>query len=215
MSRTLLFTLVAFLLLSGTAAPAQELGRAQALRALTKADPELRREAASRLGTVGTMADVSLLVAALRDEDEEVRERAEQAMWGIWGRSGDKKIDSLYETGLAQMNAGDFEQSIATFSRIIRLKPDFAEAWNKRATVYFLVGDLRKSLADCDQVLKRNPYHFGALAGYVQIYARLEYYDRALEYSRRALAVNPNMDGVRHNMELLEHLLEQRRKQMI
>ena len=78
-----------------------------------------------------------------------------------------------------------------------------------------IVGELRKSLADCDEVIKRNPYHFGALAGYAQIYYRLENYDRALEYSRRALAVNPNMENVRQNMLLLERLLEERRKQMI
>ena len=63
--------------------------------------------------------------------------------------------------------------------------------------------------------MKRNPYHFGALAGYVQIYVRLKYYDRALEYSRRALKVNPNMDGVRRNIDLIERLLEQRRRQTI
>ena len=57
------------------------------------------------------------------------------------------------------MGAGDLRQSIATFTRIIELKPDFAEGWNKRATLYFLVGDFRKSLADCDEVIKRNPYH--------------------------------------------------------
>jgi len=63
--------------------------------------------------------------------------------------------------------------------------------------------------------MKRNPYHFGALAGYAQNYFRLVYYDRALEYSRRALEINPNLDGVRRNIGLIEHLLEQRRKQMI
>ena len=113
------------------------------------------------------------------------------------------------------MNAGDFGHSIGTFTRIIKLKPDFAEGWNKRATLYFLVDDLRKSLADCGEVMKRNPYHFGALAGYAQIYFRLGYYDRALEYSQRALKVNPNMDGVRRNIDLIERALEQRRRQMI
>jgi len=97
----------------------------------------------------------------------------------------------------------------------VKRKPDFAEGWNKRATLYFLAGELRKSLADCDEVMKRNPYHFGALSGYALIYIRLEYYDRALEYSRRALEVNPNMDAVRRNVELLERLLEQRRNRMI
>ncbi|TMG89489.1 MAG: tetratricopeptide repeat protein [Betaproteobacteria bacterium] len=114
-----------------------------------------------------------------------------------------------------QPEGGCVQQAIVTFTRIIELKPDFAEGWNKRATSYFLVGDLHKSLADCDEVMKRNPYHFGALSGYALIYTRLEYYDRALDYSRRALEVNPNLDGVRQNIDLLEGLVAQRRKQMI
>ena len=207
--------LSAILLLCGTAAQAQGLTREQAAQALSDPDTQSRRDAASRLGEIGTMADATLLVKSLRDADEDVRDRAEEAMWRIWARSGDQEVDRLYQVGIQQMSAGDLQQSIATFSRIIKLKPEFAEGWNKRATLYFLVGDYRKSLADCDEVMKRNPYHFGALAGYAQIYVRLEYYDRALEYSQRALKVNPNMDGVRRNVDLIEQLLEQRRRKMI
>ena len=206
--------LVSILLLSVTAAQAQGLSREQAAQALSKADTQMRRDAVTRLGEVGTMADATLLVKALRDADGDVRDGAEQALWRIWARSDDQEVDRLYQTGVEQMSAGDLRQSIATFTRIIELKPDFAEGWNKRATLYFLVGDLRKSLADCDEVMKRNPYHFGALAGYAQIYVRLEYYDRALEYSRRALLVNPNMEGVRRNIELIERLLDRRRRRM-
>jgi len=215
MLRALSSALLPIFLLLGAAAQAQELSREQAEQSLSAADAQARRDAAARLGEVGTMADATMLVVSLRDVDEEVRARAEQAMWSIWARSGNKDVDRLYETGVQQMSAGDLQESIATFTRIIRLKPDFAEGWNKRATLYFLVGDLRKSLADCDEVMKRNPQHFGALAGYAQIYFRLEYYDRALDYSRRALAINPNLEGVRRNMELIEHVLEQRRRQMI
>lgn len=211
----LLAALVSILLLSFTAAQAQSFSREQAVQSLSQVDAQTRRDAASRLGEVGSMADVTLLVKALRDPDEDTRNQAEQALWRIWARSGDPEVDRLYQTGIEQMNAGDLQQSIATFTRIIELKPDFAEGWNKRATLYFLAGELRKSLADCDEVMKRNPYHFGALSGYALIYIQLEYYDRALEYSRRALEVNPNMDGVRRNVELLERLLEQRRKRMI
>ena len=207
--------LVSILLLTGTAAQSQALSREQAVQSLSHADAQTRRDAASRLGEVGSMADVTLLVKALRDPDGDTRDQVEQALWRIWARSGDPEVDRLYEAGIEQMNAGDLQQSIVTFTRIIELKPDFAEGWNKRATLYFLVGDLRKSLVDCDEVMKRNPYHFGALAGYALIYIRLEYYDRALEYSRRALDVNPNMGGVRRNIELLERLLEQRRRQVI
>ena len=211
----LVSALVSILLLTGTAAQSQGLTREQAVQSLSHADAQTRRDAASRLGEIGSMADVTLLVKALRDPDEDTRDYVEQALWRIWARSGDPEVDRLYQAGIQQMDAGDLQQSIVTFTRIIELKPDFAEGWNKRATLYFLVGDLRKSLADCDEVMKRNPYHFGALAGYALIYIRLEYYDRALEYSRRALDVNPNMDGVRRNIELLERLLEQRRRQVI
>jgi tetratricopeptide (TPR) repeat protein len=212
---TVVLALVSMLLLGGTVAHSEGLSREEAVQSLSHADAQTRREAASRLGEVGSMADVALLVGALRDPDKDTRDHAEQALWRIWARSGDAEVDRLYRTGVEQMTAGDPQQAIATFTRIIELKPDFAEGWNKRATLYFFAGDLRKSLADCDEVMKRNPNHFGALAGYAMIYIRLEYYDRALEYSRRALEVNPNMDGVRRNADLLERLLEQRRRRMI
>jgi tetratricopeptide (TPR) repeat protein len=206
---------MSILLLAGPVAQAQGLDHDQAIQALSNADALARRDAVGRLGALGTMADTKLLVKALRDPDEEVRDLTQQAMWQIWARSGDQEVDRLYQAGVQQMTVGDVQQSIATFTHIIELKPDFAEGWNKRATLYFIVGDMRKSLADCDEVIKRNPYHFGALAGYAQIYFRLEYYERALDYSRRALEVNPNMQAVRQNIRVIERLIEQRRKQMI
>lgn len=213
--RALLSAVVSIVLLAGPNADGAELTREQAVRALSQADAPVRRDAAARLGEVGTMADVKPLVNALRDADADTRERAEQALWRIWARSGDAEVDALYETGIMQMNAGELKQAIGTFSRIIELKPDYAEGWNKRATLYFLAGDLHKSLADCDEVMKRNPYHFGALAGYAQIYVRLEYYERALEYARRALAINPNLDGMRQSIPILEHILDERRKRTV
>lgn len=215
--KTLLAVLVLLgALTPGAAAPAApELTREQALAAIDGADPAVRRDGINRLARIGTMADVPRLVAELRDADQDARDDAQQALWEIWARSGDDEIDRLYRTGIEEMSAGRLDEAIATFSRIIELKPDFAEGWNKRATLYFLAGELSKSLADCDEVIKRNPYHFGALAGYAQIYIRLERYDRALDYARRALAVNPNLDSMRRDVEILEHLIEERRKRMI
>jgi tetratricopeptide (TPR) repeat protein len=208
LSSALLLTLL--LAIPGTAA--QGPGRDQALQALSGPDARARRDAAARLADVGTMADTKALAAALRDSDADTRERAEEAMWRIWARSGSAEVDRLYRAGIEQMGAGDVDKAIATFTRVIEMAPAFAEGWNKRATLYFVAGDLRKSLADCDEVMKRNPYHFGALAGYAQIYVKLERYDRALEYSRRALEVNPNLDAVKRNIEILEEVLAQRRK---
>lgn len=211
----LLRAVLAALTLTATVAPASELTREQALAAIGEGDPVVRRDAINRLASVGTMADVPRLVAELRDPDADARDDAQQALWEIWARSGDDEVDPLYRIGVEEMSAGRLDDAIATFSRIIELKPDFAEGWNKRATLYFLAGELSKSLADCDEVIKRNPYHFGALAGYAQIYIRLERYDRALDYARRALAINPNLDGMRHDVEILEHVIEERRKRMI
>ena len=213
--RALLSMLLAITLLTCATAQAQGLSREQAARSLSDSNAQTRRDAADRLGEVGTMADAPVLVKALRDTDEDTRIQAQESLWRIWGRSGDPEVDRLYATGIEQMTAGRLEESIATFTRIIERKPEFAEGWNKRATLYFLVGELRKSLADCDEVMKRNPYHFGALAGYAQIFTRLGYYERALDYSRRALGINPNLEGVRRNIEVLEHLLEQQRARMI
>ena len=202
-------------LAGATDAGAQAQSREQALQALSNADAQVRSQAAGRLAEVGVMADTPALLRALKDEDETTRERAEQAAWQIWSRSGDARVDKLYQTGVAQMNDGELHKSIATFTHVIQLKPGFAEGWNKRATLYYLVGESRKSLADCAQVIKRNPNHFGALAGYGQLYLRLEDYQRALTYFQRALEVNPNMDGVRRNILLLEQIIEQRRRNMV
>ena len=200
---TLVLMLWTALIVSAIAADTQST-RQQASRALASADIATRRAAAGRLGEVGRMADVAALLKALRDRDEETRVIAEAAIWDIWGRSGDAGIDALYARGLELMNAGAAGEAIKTFSLIIGKKPEFAEGWNKRATLYYSVGEYEKSLHDCDEVIKRNPLHFGALAGYGLIYVQMNQPERAVVYFKRALRINPNMHGVAQNIELLE-----------
>jgi len=200
---TLVLMLWTALIVSANAADTQST-RQQASRALASADIATRRAAAGRLGEVGRMADVAALLKALRDRDEETRVIAEAAIWDIWGRSGDAGIDALYARGLELMNAGAAGEAIKTFSLIIGKKPEFAEGWNKRATLYYSVGEYEKSLHDCDEVIRRNPLHFGALAGYGLIYVQMNQPERAVVYFKRALRINPNMHGVAQNMELLE-----------
>jgi tetratricopeptide (TPR) repeat protein len=186
------------------AALAQAPAHPDARGALASPVPEERAQAVIALARTGHMTDVPALLERLRDDQPAVRGLAEQAIWAVWSRSDDPEVDKLFARGVAEMEGHEFASAIATFTRIIELKPEFAEGWNKRATVYFLVGDFRRSLADCDEVIRRNPYHFGALAGYGQIYLHLEQYDKALEYFRRALAVNPNLEGVRSLIDALE-----------
>ncbi len=189
------------------------ISRGQALQDITKpGDIEARRQAAAWLGELGRMEDAAALVGALRDADELVRALAEHSLWQVWSRSGDAEIDTLFQLGVEQMNQRAGPAAIETFSAIIGKKPEFAEGWNKRATVYYLMGEYQKSLGDCDEVMKRNPHHFGALAGYGQIYLQLDQPERALDYFQRALKVNPNLRGVESAVEQLKQLMIQKRK---
>jgi len=185
--------------------------RAQALAGLDAAAVELRAAAVIWFAQNGVAADDKLVLPRLGDEDPMVRELAERGMWMLWSRSGDDAIDALMTKGQGELGAGNFAAAIATYSEVIRRKPAFAEGWNKRATAYFLNDELKRSLADCDQVMKRNPYHFGALSGYGQIYFQQKQYDKAIEYWERALKVNPNL-GLASNIEVARKMLGQSRK---
>ena len=144
-----------------------------------------------------------------------MRRLTERALWEVWSRSGERDIDRLFAVGVEQMNDQQGAAAVQTFSEIIRRKPEFAEGWNKRATVYYVLGEYAKSLADCDEVMKRNPYHFGALSGYGMIYMELNEPARALTYFERALAVNPNLESVAEAVQMLRRLLIQQRRDAV
>ena len=195
------------------AAADQPVTQEQALAALAdKHSVESRRLGAAQLGETGQMQDVPLLIEALRDPDVLVIGLAEQSLWKIWARSGDADVDAVFQHGVDQMNQQAFSAAIETFSQIIQKKPDFAEGWNKRATIYYLIGEYQKSLADCEEVLRRNPVHFGVLSGFGMNYLRLGKPEQALDYFERALAVNPNLDQIEAAAEEVKQLLEQRRR---
>jgi tetratricopeptide (TPR) repeat protein len=199
--------------LTAVAAPAfpdEPKSRQEALAQLAGADSSARMDAIVWFANHGTMADAGLLEQRLRDEDEGVRAYAERGMWAIWSRSGNPQIDRLMARGVEEMEQGNNKAAIATFSEVVKRKPDFAEGWNKRATVYYLVGDYKRSIADCGQVLKRNPRHFGTLSGLGQIYYRMGDYEKSIEWFRKALEVNPGMAGVELNLKALEAMQRER-----
>jgi tetratricopeptide (TPR) repeat protein len=202
-------------LLMPAAADAQDKprpSREQALRDLGSTDVEARRLAAAWMGELGAPADLPTLFKALRDQDDLVRALSESSIWQVWSRSGDPKVDGLFAVGVEQMNHGQAQAAIDTFTEIIRLKPEFAEGWNKRATVYFFIGEYDRSLRDCDEVIKRNPTHWGALSGYGQIYLQLDKPEQALRYFQRALAANPNLQQIGQMIEQLKQALIEKRK---
>lgn len=185
--------------------------REQALAALKHADAATRAEAVVWIANRGAMSDAPLLHERLRDESPFVRAYAERGLWLLWARSGDAATDELMARGTEEMQSGQHAKAVETFTSVIKAKPDFAEAWNRRATVHYLAGDFERSIADCGEVLKRNPRHFGALSGMGQIFFQLQDYDQALVWYRRALEVNPNMTGVELSIKGIEELLRDKR----
>ena len=195
-----------------TVPPAEQ---AALLERLRNGVVEERRIAAERLGQIGDDGATAALVQALRDPDAAVRSEAHDSLWAIWQRSGDPAIDSLLAQGIALMQSGRLPESVAVFSDVIARMPGFAEGWNKRATAYYLMGELDRSLADCAEVVKRNPVHFGALSGFGLIYLQKEDLPKAAEYFEKALAVDPNLAQLKTVLEQIREVLRQRRLQSI
>lgn len=128
----------------------------------------------------------------------------EAGIWRLWLRSDSPTVNLLMEQGVNAMSEGRREESLGVFDTVTKLAPEFAEGWNKRATVLFMLGRLRKSIADCAKVLALEPRHFGALGGLGLIYTRLEKPEKALDAYRRLLEINPHATFARRQIKLLE-----------
>ena len=130
-------------------------------------------------------------------------------IWAIWIENDDAQASGLMQRGIQQMNANDLYAALDTYNRLIKLKPDFAEAWNKRATIYWLLGNYDASLKDIDEVLKREPYHFGALSGRGLVYMDRKDYYRARGAFLTLLEVYPASPGVKETIAQLDAVLKQ------
>jgi tetratricopeptide (TPR) repeat protein len=131
----------------------------------------------------------------------------EEQIWEIWMQSGDQNIDALMAIGVASMNDGNYDQALRAFGRVVDLAPRFAEGWNKRATVLYLMGHYEDSIKDIDKTLALEPRHFGALSGLGLCDAQLDKQKEALDAFERALAINPNMPGIKLNAEEMKKQL--------
>jgi tetratricopeptide (TPR) repeat protein len=127
----------------------------------------------------------------------------EAAIWQIWLQSGSDSVDLLMQDGALAMSQGDYRKALEAFDAVVQVEPDFAEGWNKRATLYFLMGNYQASIADIQKTLALEPRHFGALSGLGQILDRLEDAKGALAAYSRALAADPHLDDVRERVKQL------------
>lgn len=124
-------------------------------------------------------------------------EALQSRIWRTWMESDDPTVQALMTRGVAAMSQQLYSAARGVFDEMIALAPDFAEGWNKRATVSFLMGDFQASVADIQRTLDLEPRHWGALAGLGQIYLLLDEPEAALKPLRRAIEVNPYLEGVR------------------
>ncbi len=124
-------------------------------------------------------------------------------IWELWFQSGRPDIDNLLARGGEAMNRGDFKEALDRFNDVIAEDPDLAEGWNRRATLYYLMGEYEASIADIESTLALEPRHFGALSGLGLVNIRLERFDAAIEAFEAALKVNPHSLGARENIRLL------------
>lgn len=148
------------------------------------------------------------LFAQLRQAEEPAAAQLyEDAIWRIWLESGDAALDRTMREGTRAVNQGRFEVALARYSGVIERSPRYAEGWNKRATLYFLMGRYDESVTDIERTLALEPRHFGALAGLGQIRDAQGQLEAALDAFERALELHPHLTGVRRRAEELRREL--------
>ena len=117
----------------------------------------------------------------------------EKKIWSIWNEHPtNNKLTERLELGIELMQYGNYNYALKVFNNIIVTDPKWSEAWNKRATVYFLMSQFANSLDDIDNVLRIEPRHFGALSGQARIFIRLQKYEKAIKSLERALKFYPS-----------------------
>ncbi len=136
--------------------------------------------------------------------------RVTNLIWAIWHESDDDDVNELMRRGLTEMSAQDYPAAVRTFGDIIDVDPEFAEAWNKRATVYYLMGEYGASVKDIDRTLQLEPRHFGALSGLGLIMTAMGNDEAAIAAFEATLAVHPFAGGARQNLETLRERQKKR-----
>jgi tetratricopeptide (TPR) repeat protein len=139
-------------------------------------------------------------LAAIRGADPALVARAEAALWQMWCHAGIPDVDRLFREGVEAIERQELEAAQGVFTRIIERAPQFAEGWNKRATIRYMAEDFAGAIADCEETLRRNPHHFGALSGQGLCHMALGQYREAAALFRRTLEVHPHLASAARNL---------------
>jgi tetratricopeptide (TPR) repeat protein len=154
---------------------------------------------------------LDFLFGALKTAPDEASAKyVEARIWAIWLQTPSDTVSLLMTRAKAAMESQNPDVALKLLDSVITLRPDYVEGWNRRATLYYLRSDYSHSLADIEQVLAREPRHFGALAGLGMIMQDLGDDKRALDAFRKALAVNPHLEKVPDLVKTLSEKVEGR-----
>jgi tetratricopeptide (TPR) repeat protein len=134
----------------------------------------------------------------------------EAQIWAVWLEAHDPAIDALMREGSEAIGAQKLGTALEKFSAIIARKPDFAEGWNKRATVYYLMGDYAHSLEDIDRTLKLEPRHIGALSGLGLVNIGMEREEAAADAFERVLKIDPQSVSAKNNLAIVQDMLKRK-----
>lgn len=137
-------------------------------------------------------------------KDEATARQAEDGIMALWLQSGSATVDLLMAWSVQAIADKDYPEALDILDRVVTLDPDYAEGWNKRATVYFLTEDYGQAVADIEHVLVLEPRHFGALVGLGSIFRALGEDTRAIAAYQQALAIDPYLDNARKALLQLE-----------
>jgi tetratricopeptide (TPR) repeat protein len=155
--------------------------------------------------------NLDTLFEALKIAPDEASAKAiEDRIWALWMVSGSDTCNLLMGRAKAAADGKDYGLAVKLLDAVIELRPDYAEGWNRRATVYYLQKDYSHSLADIREVLAREPRHFGALSGLGAILQEIGDDKHALEAYRRALAIDPHLEHVGEVVKTLTEKVEGR-----
>lgn len=133
--------------------------------------------------------------------------QVERAIWEIWSITTEASADQHLQRGIRAMSVGDWATSLLEFEAVIAAAPDFAEGWNKRATLYYLIGEYEASVSDIERTLALEPRHFGALSGLALIREAQDRPFEALEALERVLSLHPHLPHLRERVEILTRQL--------
>jgi tetratricopeptide (TPR) repeat protein len=170
-------------------------------------------EAPAKLPKIGAdrTRGLDFLFGALKAApDEDSAKHVEARIWALWTQTTSDTTALLMMRAKAAMDAKQMDVALKLLDAVVKLRPDYVEGWNRRATLYYMQNDYAHSLEDIQQVLIREPRHFGALAGLGMIMQELGDDKRALDAFRKALAVNPHLDKVPELVKTLTEKVEGR-----